>query len=231
MRWIWLRDDIDRESQRYLAEKKRKPTKMDKMERYENATRLLHDMWHELYDDIVQRFIKWGFLPFHERRQIDLSTLVNRVSQLRADIKSGPIPKNLFSIMFIELLLEIDYIGEVMKEHQKDSSLSNWTDERCGKLGHHVRFGTAVYKLSHKRDVYVTTGARFCSQLDANGVCRQGEQTEGPGIGSDGSKSPWLSSSLKEREDFIFTEEPGIKSDGSKMTLAYLSPKGGWAFT
>ena len=216
MRWFWLRNDIDRESQSYLAEKKRKPTKMDKMERYEDTIRLLHDMWHELYDDIVQRFIEWGVLPFHERRQIDLSTLVDRVSQLRADIKSVPVPEPLFSIWLIDLLLEIDYIGEVMKEHQKDSSLSNWTDERCGKLGYHVRFGTAIHTISQKKDVYVVTGARFCCQLDANGVCRQGEQREEPRIESDRSKSPWLSSSSKKRDDCMFTEEPRLKFDGSK---------------
>lgn len=144
----------------------------------ENASLWLHSMWHELFDDIVQRLIEWGVLPFHERRETDLSPLIDRFSRLRAEIKCLAVPVHL-SASKAQLLGEIVNVGAVMKEHQRASHSSKWTDERCGGLGSLVELVTSEDKNIDERDVYVRTGAQFCFQLDADGVCRQRGRKDG----------------------------------------------------
>ena len=181
MRWIWFSNE--------------------KPERDENATRPFHDMWHELYDNIVQRFIEWGCLPFHERRQTDLSTFIDRVSQLRARLKRLPLPEHL-SGSRKDLLRGIVHIGKCMEEHRMDHPLIEWTDKRSSGLGYQVRFHSIEYWNPYRKVIVFGTGPGICSQLDTNGVCRQGQMIEG-GAGSriDRSKG----------ENLVFT--PGKKEN------------------
>ena len=142
MRWIWLRNENEGKSQHYPAEQKRKPTKRDKQDQNEHAIRLFHDMWHEFYDDMVQRFIEWCFLPFRESRKGDISTLIDRVSELRANAISLHLPEHLSSSKK-GLLQAIDDISECMLDCVfcgLNPSLREWRDQRSRKLGYRVLF-------------------------------------------------------------------------------------------
>ena len=145
-------------------------TTEDQRERDKKETRIFHSMEHELYDDIVKRFIEWGFLPFHKRPQICLSILIYKISRLSADIRNLALPEDLSESKRV-LLEEVDYNREVMKRHRKDPNLNKWSDKRCGGLAYSVGVDTFIHTNIHTRETYVMTGARFCSQLPADGVC------------------------------------------------------------
>ena len=117
MGWIWLNHGTE--------------------ERYVNATLQLHDMCHEFYDDIIQRCIDWSSLSALERRESDIFSTLDRVSQLIHDVGSLHFPRTLFASQG-DLLREMYYIILVMEEYQKHKSFGTWIDERSTRVGHKV---------------------------------------------------------------------------------------------
>ena len=102
------------------------------------ATGPFHDLLHEFYDDIVQRFIELGVLPFSKQRQSDLYTLSVRVSKLNFDIMNLPLPKHVSSSKR-NLLRQIKHVCEGITECLLNPSLSEWRDERVRGLNYQVR--------------------------------------------------------------------------------------------
>ena len=159
MRWTRLRKGSDRETQNNSAGRKHNPTEADKPERDEE-TRQLHDTWHEIYDDIVPRFLEWCLLPFDEKLESDLTTLIDRVFELSAHIKNFPLPEHL-SPSKEDLLLTTHSLGGIMKSHSKHSPWGKRVNEFLGGLGYEMDLSLP----------YIDLDDNFRCQLDDTGVC------------------------------------------------------------
>lgn len=151
----------------------------------ENATRLLHSIRHEIYDDIVQPLIEWGRLPFRERRQIHIAALIDSVSRLSAYVRSLPLPRYDLSIRkdLQGLLREVENISGSMELLGKYWIDESW-EERVLTLLLLIDVQVQSGKIT-----FLMEGVRLCCQRCLQTVSKEtgggGGREEGHALLSD----------------------------------------------